>query len=150
MKSSSFYDLNEVSYSDRETFNNTIVLLSMVKSEAYYIIGFSRLDKIIEIGFDFESSFHSIITEEIHIDLNHSDCIHFRCVLRNLNYSKKIKKLLDSASDSFFAVDNDIVYERSFARDRIVPISIDDIDLLIKRVKNEIIEFIELCYEKGI
>lgn len=39
----------------RESFNNTILLLTMVKSEYYYIIGFSRAEGKIEIGIDFES-----------------------------------------------------------------------------------------------
>ena len=56
----------------RESFNNTILLLSMVKSEYYYIIGFSRSEGIIEIGFDFESKLHGKNTEIIILDFYRS------------------------------------------------------------------------------
>ena len=48
-----FYIVNKP-VSVRETFNNTILLLTMVKSEYYYIISFSRSKGQIEIGFDYE------------------------------------------------------------------------------------------------
>lgn len=55
-----FYKV-DISSSKRESFNNTILLLTMVKSEYYYIIGFSRVKGQIEIGFDYKSSIHNII-----------------------------------------------------------------------------------------
>jgi len=149
MKNSSFYDLTSVSFSDRETFSNTILLLSMVKSEAYYIIGFSRLDKKIEIGFDFTSSLNSIITETFTMDLNDPTHICFKAVLKNLN-TKQCRQITDDFNGDFYVCGDDIIYESCIERDEIIPISIEKVDNTIKNVKQEIIDFIEDCFKAGL
>lgn len=58
-----YYNTKTTSFPDRETFNNTILLLTMIKSKYYYIVGFSRPNNVIEIAFDFESDLHGLITE---------------------------------------------------------------------------------------
>lgn len=72
MKENVFIDTKSVSFADRESFNNTILLLTMVKSEYYYIIGFSRKDGIITVGFDFETKTEGKITRELTIDFKSS------------------------------------------------------------------------------
>lgn len=145
MKNSSFYDLTTVSFSDRETFNNAILLLSMVKSEAYYIIGFSRLDKKIEIGFDFQSPFNSSITQIFTMDLSKPCCLCFKAELNNLDI-KKCEQLISEVDSNFYISGSDLIYESNIERDEIIPISIENVDNAIKKVKQEIIDFIEEYY----
>ena len=49
MDSKILHNIKDTPFSERETFNNAILLLSMVKSEYYYIVGFSRPNNIIRI-----------------------------------------------------------------------------------------------------
>lgn len=145
MNKSSFYDLTAVSFSDRETFNNAILLLSMVKSEAYYIVGFSRLAKKIEIGFDFQSSFNSMITQTFTMDLNDPCNVHFKSVLKNPDM-KSCENLINK-DNNFHICGDDVIYDSHIKRDEIIPISIENVDAAIKKVKNEIIDFIEQYFE---
>ena len=146
MKNSSFYDLTSVSFSDRETFNNAILLLSMVKSEAYYIVGFSRLDKKIEIGFDFKSSFNSVITQTFTVELNDPGHMCFKAILKDLN-AKPCEQLIKNNNGNFYVYGADVIYESCVKRDEIIPISIENVDKAIKDVKQEIIDFIETYFE---
>lgn len=141
MNNSSFYDLTTVPFSDRETFNNAILLLSMVKSEAYYIVGFSRLDKKIEIGFDFKSSFNSTITQLFTMSLNIPDRIHFKAILI-VNGQFLCENIIKKYEQNFFIENNNIAYEKSIERDLIIPVSVEDIDKAITYVKKDIINFI--------
>ena len=76
----------------RESFNNTILLLTMVKSEYYYIIGFSRAEGKIEIGIDFESELHGKITENIILDFyGFEDFIELSCNLTSIDKENKKK-----------------------------------------------------------
>lgn len=73
MQENVFIDTKSISFSDRESFNNTILLLTMVKSEYYYIIGFSRTAGKITVGFDFETKTEGKITRELTIDFKSSE-----------------------------------------------------------------------------
>lgn len=146
MKNNSFYDLTSVSFSDRETFNNAILLLSMVKSEAYYIIGFSRLKKKIEIGFDFRSSYNSVITQNFMMKLSDPKHVYFEALLKGLG-KNPYKKTLETFNGNFCLSDGNVIYRKSIERDEIVPISIEKVDEIIKDVKQEIIDFIEACFD---
>lgn len=146
MKKSSFYDLTSVSFSDRETFNNVILLLSMVKSEAYYIVGFSRPGKKIEIGFDFKSSVNSVITQTFTINLDDPGHICFKAVLKDLN-PKQCEQVIKEFNDNFYICGFDVIYESCMERDELIPISIENVDKAIKDVKQEIIEFIGTYFE---
>ena len=142
MKSSSFYDLTAVSFSDRETFNNAILLLSMVKSEAYYIIGFSRPDKTIEIGVDYQDLLNTTITQAFTMDLNNPCRIYFKSVFKDVDV-ERCEKLINNSDSNFYIYENDFVYESFIERDEVIPISIENVDIAIKKVKKDIISFIE-------
>ena len=91
-----FYDLCNVPFVSRESFNNTILLLTLVKSNSYYITGFNRLKNIIEIAFDIESELHSSVTESVTIDFGSScDNVLFNCELKNVIADKNAELLTE-------------------------------------------------------
>lgn len=149
MKKSSFYDLTSVPFSDRETFNNAILLLSMVKSEAYYLTGFSRLNQKIEIGFDFVSSYNTKITQTITMELSKPGYMCFSSVLKGIG-TKKCKSLTEKFGSKFNCEGDDVIYKSTAERDTIIPISIENVDKAIKVVKKEIIDFIEAYFETAV
>lgn len=139
---SKFYNINNVSFCDRESFNNAILLLTMVKSEYYYIVGFSRAKGSINIGFDFESECHKIITEFISIEFNSSDeYIIIKSEIQN-SIGESIE--IDSAKyiGSFFTVNNQIFYTRKIRKDDVFPLGIKELDKYILSSKNEIMDFL--------
>ena len=50
MNNEVYYNTKTIPLAERETFNNTIILLTLVKSQYYYIVGVSRPSNIIEIA----------------------------------------------------------------------------------------------------
>lgn len=140
-----FYKV-DISTSKRESFNNTILLLTMVKSEYYYIIGFSRVKGQIEIGFDYKSSIHSTITESVVVDFYSDD--------ENVVLSGELKNVnLDDFTDSnkldenFCFENNALKYRLISQRDELIPVSIGKMNGIIMRAKSEIFDFLEKYYK---
>ena len=140
-----FYKV-DISSSKRESFNNTILLLTMVKSEYYYIIGFSRVKGQIEIGFDYKSSIHNTITESVIVDFYSDD--------ENVVLSGELKNInLDDFTDSsqlaenFYFENNALKYRQISQRDELIPISIEKMNGIIMRAKSEIFDFLEKYYK---
>ena len=143
-----FYVVNEP-VSVKETFNNTILLLTMIKSEYYYIISFSRSKGQIEIGFDFESELHSKITETIVAD--------FYCNERNVLLSCSLKNIdlcdfvaVKSLGDRFTVTNSNVIYESEIPKDKVVPISVKSLNEYIMKTRSEIISFLEAYYHRCI
>lgn len=140
-----FYKV-DISSSKRESFNNTILLLTMVKSEYYYIIGFSRVKGQIEIGFDYKSSIHNTITESVIVDFYSDD--------ENVVLSGELKNInLDDFTDSsqlaenFYFENNSLKYRQISRRDELIPVSIEKMNGIIMRAKSEIFDFLEKYYK---
>ena len=70
MDSKILHNMKDIPFNDRESFNNAILLLSMVKSEYYYIVGFSRPKNQIEIGFDFDDKTYGRLSETVTMDFS--------------------------------------------------------------------------------
>ena len=146
MNETNYYDIKNIPLSERETFNNTIILLTMVKSKTYYIVGFSRPDSIIQIAFDFESELHSRLCEYVTIDFStESEYILFRADLKNITTRESVPE--HPSSDGTFRFDGDSVkYEFRVKKNKLIPESTVNMDKHITKVKNEIIAFTECCY----
>ena len=147
-----FYKV-ETTVSKRESFNNTILLLTMIKSEYYYIIGFSRPRGQIEIGFDYTSDIHGSITESVIVDF-YSD--EYNVVLSGEIKNINIEDFLDSvpSNKSFYLEDDVLKYRMLAPRDQLIPISIEKMNTIVLRTKSEIFDFLEeyyrFCILKGI
>lgn len=136
----------DISVSKRESFNNTIILLTMVKSEYYYIIGFSRPEGQIEIGFDYESDIHNVITESIIVD--------FYTDNKNIVISSEIKNINPNDfydvvpfEDNFCFENQTLKYKLLSQRDELIPISMEKMNAIILRAKSEIFDFLERYYK---
>ena len=147
-----FYKV-ETTVSKRESFNNTILLLTMIKSEYYYIIGFSRPHGQIEIGFDYTSDIHGSITESVIVDFySDEDNVVLSGEIKNIN----IEDFLDSvpSNKSFYLEDDVLKYRMLAPRDQLIPISIEKMNTIVLRAKSEIFDFLEeyyrFCILKGI
>lgn len=142
MDSKFLHNLYDTPYNERETFNNAILLLSMVKSEYYYIVGFSRPDNIIEIGFDFDDKGYGRINETIAIDLSgNKNEIEITTQLTNVFFEGQDKILFDH--DEYFTVEKgSINYKRLFEKDDVIPVSMEKLNLIILSVKNDLCKFI--------
>ncbi len=144
-----YYNTRTIPLAERETFSNAIILLTMVKSKYYYIVGFSRPDCKIEIAFDFESELHSAITESLIIDFaSDKDFVLFHAALCNIdNFTDKELTGKNSFSQGEFSVvDSRVEYELKIKKDRIVPTGIEQLNEYILCAKNDIITFIENYY----
>lgn len=138
-----FYDIKNLSFCDRETFNNAILLLTMIKSEYYYIVGFSRVKGIINIGFDFESEYHKTITESISLDFNSSDEeIIIRCEIQNFS-GESISINSNEYNGTFSVVNNKVYYLNTISKDDVFPLGIKELNKHILSSKNDIIGFLE-------
>lgn len=135
----------------RESFNNTILLLTMVKSEYYYIIGFSRTEGKIEIGFDFESDLHGKITEIAILDFYSVDnSIELSCNLKNID-GKNVKEIMNGKINKLFLFkNNSVIYKVKIPSDKLIPTSIQVMNKYILRVKSDIFAFLESYYKKCI
>lgn len=118
----------------------------MVKSEYYYIIGFSRVKGEIEIGFDYKSSIHNTITESVIVDFYSDD--------ENVVLSGELKNInLDDFTDSsqlaenFYFENNALKYRQISQRDELIPVSIEKMNGIIMRAKSEIFDFLEKYYK---
>lgn len=144
MNNEEFYEI-DIPLSVRESFNNTILLLTMIKSEYYYIIGFSRTKGKIEIGFDYKSDIHNSITESIIVDFYSDD--------ENVVLTSEIKNINpDDFKNSYslvknFYFENDVLkYKLISQRDRLFPVSIEKVNEIIMKAKSEIFDFLEKYY----
>lgn len=148
MNNEVYYNTKTIPLAERETFNNTIILLTLVKSQYYYIVGFSRPSNIIEIAFDFESELHSTISESIIVDFGSDDeYVLIRSVLKNVTANDFVST--DYSWDGNFSCDGDkIVYDYRVKKDKLIPTSIEKMNGYILKAKSEIIYFLELCYEE--
>lgn len=143
MDSKILHNIKDTPFNERETFNNAILLLSMVKSEYYYIVGFSRPDNLIEIGFDFEDNAYGQISETVVMDFSsNSTRILMTSQLTNIVF--KEKNTIPFHQKGNFKINNgNIVYERLFKKDDVIPVSMDKLNLIIMSVKKELEEFIK-------
>ena len=149
MNNEVYYNTKTIPLAERETFNNTIILLTLVKSQYYYIVGFSRPSNIIEIAFDYESDLHSVISESITVDFGSDDeWVLMRAVLKNIS-AKDLVLTSDITIEGVFACDRDnVVYDFKVKKDKLIPMSIEKMNGYILKAKSEIIAFLESCYEK--
>lgn len=143
-----FYMVDK-SISIRESFNNTILLLTMVKSEYYYIIGFSRTEGKIEIGFDFESDLHGKITEIAILDFYSADnSIELSCNLTNID-GENVKEIMNGKINKLFLFENNsVIYKAKIPSDKLIPTSIQVMNKYILLAKSDIFAFLESYYKK--
>ncbi len=145
MGNKEFYQI-DIPVSVRESFNNTILLLTMIKSEYYYIIGFSRVNGIIKIGLDYESELHSTITESLVVDFYSEDGNVVLCSkLKNIEISDIESICID---DNHFSIENGLlIYKTIIPSDKLIPTSINTMNKCILQAKADIFNFLE-CYYK--
>lgn len=149
MNNEFYYNTKTIPLAERETFNNTILLLTMVKSQYYYIVGFSRPDNIIEIAFDFDSDLHGFISESVTVDFGSDGAfVLMQCNLRNVAASDVGTQLPFSGDGLFTQNGNDIVYRYKVRKDKLIPTSMEQMNQYILLVKNEIVAFLEAYYAK--
>lgn len=149
MKNDVYYNTKTIPLAERETFNNTILLLTMVKSQYYYIVGFSRPDSKIEIAFDFETELHDRITETIIIDFAYDEeSVLFHSTLCNVDgdTDRDMKLGFDSLEGNFTVLDSCIEYNLKVKKDYIIPTSMEQMNKHILCAKNDIITFVEEYY----
>lgn len=143
-----FYDLCNIPFVSRESFNNTILLLTLVKSNSYYITRFNRLKSIIEIAFDMESELHSSVTESVTIDFESScDNVLFNCELKNVLADKNAAFLTEKTNKKEWSIKNEkVVYELLVEKDDVFPLGVNDMNEIILKVKKNIYDFLEDYY----
>lgn len=148
MNSEIYHNTKTIPLAERETFNNTIILLTLIKSQYYYIVGFSRPSNIIEIAFDYESELHSAITESITVDFGSDDeCVVMHAVLNNV-FAQNFSLSENFVTEGVFSCDGDkVVYDFKVKKDKLIPTSIEKMNGYILQAKSEIVAFLEGCYE---
>ena len=143
-----FYKV-ETTVSKRESFNNTILLLTMIKSEYYYIIGFSRPRGQIEIGFDYTSDIHGAITESVIVDFySDEDNVVLSGEIKNINIEDFRKSV--PSNKSFYLEDSVLKYRMLAPRDQLIPISIEKMNAIVLKAKSEIFDYLEEYYRSCI
>lgn len=145
-----FYDTKSVPFSDRESFNNTILLLTMVKSKYYYIIGFSRPDESITIGFDFETKTEERYTRELTVDFGKSDDdIVLSCDVAEIAEFDAEKLTVITNKFEHFYLDNEMLrYEYRISKDTSLPSSVNAMNHYLLSARNELEMFLQECYYK--
>ncbi len=135
-----FYDTKAVPLSDRESFNNTILLLTMVKSKYYYIIGFSRPEETITIGFDFESKTEGIVTKELIVDFGKSESeIILSCQVYDVPNLETNEGATTTVKSNQFYLDNGkLCYMRRISKDKILPSSVKSMNRCLLLARQEI------------
>lgn len=143
MANPAFYDLSGVSVAQRESFNNTILLLSMVKSENYYIIGFSRPRQQIEVGFDLDEGYNEPLTQKLLLDFAApQEGLSVSGVLAALP-SAYCKRETITASTAFAAEGGQIVYHRHYPMDLLLPHTVSKMNRVLLATKAEISDFLQ-------
>ena len=145
-----FYDLGETSLTDRESFNNTLVLLSLVKSRYYYVIGFSRPKNMILVGFDFRLPSGAVITERLAVCFGASeDNVVLSCVLANLPVPPEKKASLLLPENGRFRVGGKRVrYKMLVPKDKVYPVTGKTMNRFLLSAKKEIGSFLEANYSR--
>lgn len=132
------YNLKTIPFNERESFNNAILLLSMVKSEYYYIVGFSRPDNIIEIGFDFDDKYYGRINETVTMDFSsNTNGIEITAQSGNSFFAGQ-DTIPFEHNDCFVFENGHINYKRVFEKDDILPASMEELNSIILSVKKDL------------
>lgn len=140
------HNLKETPFAERETFNNAILLLSMVKSKFYYIVGFSRPDNVIEIGFDFEDEIYGTFSETVTLDFSsNSDGIKASAQLNNIVFENDVD-IPELNVDNFSIEDGYAFYERFFEKDDVIPVSMDKLNAIILAIKSDVKKYEKKCF----
>lgn len=149
MNNDIYYSTKTIPLVERETFNNTIILLTLVKSNYYYIVGFSRPNNIIEIAFDFESELHTRISESITVDFSlDKEYVLMHSVLKNVTADMMESVMMPSFKGEFSIENGCVVYNYKVKKDKLIPTSIEQMNKYILLAKKEIICFLERLYEE--
>lgn len=146
MNDSVFYDLSSTSVAQRETFSNTVVLLSLIKNDQYYITCFSRPKQQIEVAFDLDNLFGDRSAQPMLLD--------FSDWKNGVTVSAKLVTLPPSAckteclaGDPAFSCTADAVhYLRTYPTDELLPHSVAKMDRVLRASKNEILHFLNENY----
>lgn len=113
----------------------------MVKSKFYYIVGFSRPDNVIEIGFDFEDEIYGTFSETVTLDFSsNSDGIKASAQLNNIVFENDVD-IPELNVDNFSINDGCVFYERFFEKDDVIPVSMDKLNAIILKIKDNIVKF---------
>jgi hypothetical protein len=114
----------------------------MVKSEYYYIVGFSRPENIIEIGFDFDDKYYGRINENIAIDFSgNTNEIVITTQLTNVFFEGEYN--ISFEHDECFTIEKGFIkYKRLFEKDEVIPVSMEKLNFIILSVKNDLYKFI--------
>lgn len=144
MEKSVFYNTKNIPVKERESFNNTILLLTLIKSQYYYIIGFSRPEHIIKIGFDYESKIYGNIFEVLEIDFCSSDkYVIMRANLQNASVGQKYN------GEKIYKKGDETIYEYHLPKDKVLPIGVYEMNEYIMEAKRDIGEFLFMREEDG-
>lgn len=144
MEKSVFYNTKNIPVKERESFNNTILLLTLIKSQYYYIIGFSRPEHIIKIGFDYESKIYGNIFEVLEIDFCSSDkYVIMRSNLQNASVGQKYN------GEKIYKKGDETIYEYHLPKDKVLPIGVYEMNEYIMEAKRDIGEFLFMREEDG-
>lgn len=149
LKDKYYYNIRSVPLTQRESFNNTIILLTLVKNKYYYIIGFSRVRHSIEVGFDFESELHGLLSESVTVDFSSDDeYILIDSELKNISFDDTVE-LTDQGYTGIFGYnDGKVSYSYKIRKDRVLPLNTEDMNTHLLTVKKEIIDFVEEGYKR--
>lgn len=143
MTKSDLIECQNITFEKRESFNNAIVLLSMVKGELYYICGFSRQNGTILVAFDYESSVHKTITEYFSISFYDDKTIEFKSDLSNVD----IKNYGAKTINHFSVEDDSLIYKRTINKELPFPIGFNELHSEILKTKNQIVDYLEEYYK---
>ena len=136
------HNMKDTPFNERETFNNAILLLSMVKSEYYYIVGFSRPDNKIEVCFDIEDKVYGQISESIIMDFSGDPKgIKVSARLTNIILDGE-NKILFPHKSHYNMDDGCVHYNRTFEKDSLIPESMEKLNEIILAAKKDVAEFI--------
>ena len=152
MANEEFHNIRGVSFIDRESFNNAILLLTMIKSDYYYIVGFSRPKNTIKIAFDFETQYFTKVTEYIQIEFSElENRIKITSEIQNVNVNNafdEYKQIVKSGS--LMLINNKLIYTMFVDKDSVFPESIRDMNNTIKCAIKDIKEIISHYYNISI
>ena len=141
MDSKILHNMKDTPFNERESFNNAILLLSMVKSEYYYIVSFSRPKNQIEIGFDFSDEVYGSFSETVTMDFSgNSTGVVMFTQLSNIFFEGK-SVIPFNHNDNFKIVNGIIYYKRLFEKDDVIPISMEKLNTIILTIKEDILKF---------
>lgn len=148
MKENVYYIMQHASLAERESFNSSILLLSMVRSEFYYIVGFSRQNGLIEIAFDHTGEHFGQMTEHANIDyISSPENIVMTSRLCGLNADMFSADAAERLIYGCVKTDeNEIIYTMNIPKDEVIPISASQMNNHIMIAKREICMFIDQCY----